>query len=249
MATIQLYNVHWYYYTILSCALLYYPAYYDHNLEESLAQLEIPHEILECRNVRCESIEHVESLNIVTENLLESINKCASQNLCKVGGKIKSSKLKLIPGWKEMVVPYQEQAEFWNFLWAEAGRPRHGSTFKVMQHTKAQYHYAIRRCKRAATEISNDKLVQSLMNGDSDLFEQVKKTRIQNRECASSVDNQKGSENISNLLKNQYEQLYNQQNSRGDMDELLQNINLNMEDREVKEVEKITPDLIKEIFE
>ena len=66
-------------------------------------------EAFECRDVKCRSREHTDSLDSVTENLLETINKAAKDNLCTTGGKKKSSKRNLIPVWKEMVVPYQDQ--------------------------------------------------------------------------------------------------------------------------------------------
>ena len=80
-----------------------------------------------------------------------------------------------------MVLPYKEQAEFWNFSWEEAGKPRNGGVFCVMKHTKAQFHYAIRRCKRAANEVSNDKWVECLISGERDLFEEIKRNRVKNR--------------------------------------------------------------------
>ena len=181
-------------------------------------------------------------------SIIEAINKSAKDNLSVTKGNQKVSKKKLIPGWKEMVLPYKEQAEFWNFLLEEAGKPRNGEVFCVMKHTKAQFHYAIRRCKRAANEVSNDKWVECLISGERDLFEEVKRNRVKNREFATSVDGQKGAKNISQHFKNQYEDLYNQQNSKEGMEELLENININIKDEEVAEVDKITPELIKEIL-
>ena len=117
-----------------------------------------------------------------------------------------------------------------------------------MKQTKGQYHYAVRRCKKAAHEINNDKYVEALLKGDIDLFEAVKKGRIKNRECATKVDGHKGAENISNHFRNQYEELYNQQSSRVEMGELLDSINDDMEHSEINEADKITPDLVKEII-
>ena len=158
------------------------------DLERGLAQLDTSSEAFDCRNINCENSEHTASLDIVTENILETINISAKNNLSTVGGKKKSSKTTLLPGWKEMVVPFQDRAEFWHFLWSEAGEPRQGTTFNLMKQTKGQYHYAVRRCKRAAHEINNDRYLEALLKGDIDIFEAVKKGRIQNRECATKVD-------------------------------------------------------------
>ena len=116
-----------------------------------------------------------------------------------------------------------------------------------MKQTKAQYHYTVGRCKKAANEVSNDKYIEALIGGDIDLFEAVKKGSIENRECETKVDGHKRTANVSNHFKNQYEELYNQQDSRDDMEKLLDTITEDMETIEVSEVDKITPDLIKEI--
>ena len=65
-------------------------------------------------------------------------------------------------------------------MWKEVGKPRIGQVFNLMKHTKAQFDYAVRRCKRAATELNNDKLLESLLAGDKDLFEEVKKSKVNN---------------------------------------------------------------------
>ena len=117
-----------------------------------------------------------------------------------------------------------------------------------MKQTKAQYHYAVRRCKRASKELGNDKLVEALLNGDKDLFETVKKNRIRSKEVATIVDGQKGANYISKHFRNQYEVLYNQQNSKIVMEEVLDTIDHDIEPKEVKEVNRITPDLVKDIL-
>ena len=63
---------------------------------------------------------------------------------------------------------------------------------------------------------------------------------MKNRECASSVDGQKGAENISNHFRNQYEELYNQQDSKDNMEELLGTMHSSIAQSEIYEVNRIT---------
>ena len=95
-------------------------------------------ETLDCRDPKFSDEKHLDNLEIFTENLIQTINKSANDNLNTVGGKKKTTKKKVYPGWKETVSPYKEKAEFWNFLWEEAGKLRFGETFNIMKHTKAQ---------------------------------------------------------------------------------------------------------------
>ena len=75
------------------------------------------------------------------------------------------------------------------------------------------------------------------------LFDEVKKSRIKNRDFATSVDGHKGATNISNHFKAQYEDLYNQQNSRDGMEEILDTMNNSIEDEDARVVNNITADL------
>ena len=76
----------------------------------------------------------------------------------------------------------------------------------------------------------------------------MKNSRIKNRDCATSVDGHKGATNISNHFKAQYEDLYNQQNSRDGMEEILDTMNNSIEDEDARVVNNITADLVKEII-
>ena len=58
-----------------------------------------------------------------------------------------SSRAYTIPGWNDMVKPYQGEARFWNSIWTSAGKPLHSSTpgvehdlFINMKSSRNQYH-------------------------------------------------------------------------------------------------------------
>ena len=189
---------------------------FRNDLHSHLDNLALPHEVLNCRNSRCNDRLHFDSLEILTEDLINVINRAATDNLAVIRNNITKKKV-LYPGWKTMVGPYKEQAEFWNFLWVEAGKPSAGEVFSIMKQTRSQYHYAVRRCKKAAQKLKDDKLVECLLNGDKDLFSEVRKSRSLRKECATIIDGNLGAESISNHFKNQYETLYNQQKSEQDM--------------------------------
>ena len=93
-----------------------------------------------------------------------------------------------------------------------------------MKSSRAQYHFAIRRCKNAANEIRNDKLIEAVISGDKDLFDVIKKYRESNKEVATVVDEKVGPQNIADLFGEQYKNLYNQQDSKVDMSELLDDL-------------------------
>ena len=128
-----------------------------------------------------------------------------------------SSRAHTIPGWNDIVKPYQGEAKFWYSLWLSAGKPIHSPVpgvdhdlYAYMKISRNQYHYAVRRAQNSVSKTENDKLVLKL--GSSDLFEEIKSLcKDKNSELTSVVDDVHGSENISNHFKDIYEQLYNEQ--------------------------------------
>jgi hypothetical protein len=58
-----------------------------------------------------------------------------------------------IPGWKDMVEPYKEDAIFWHSIWQSAGRPNRGVLKEIMTRTRNQFHYAVRRVKRISSSL------------------------------------------------------------------------------------------------
>ena len=55
---------------------------------------------------------------------------------------------RVIPGWKDIVQPYRDDAKFWSSVWQSAGRPSHGVLKDLMSRTRNQFQYAIRRVKK-----------------------------------------------------------------------------------------------------
>ena len=123
----------------------------------------------------------------------------------------------IIPGWNDLVKPYQGEARFWFNLWISAGKPIHSATpgvehdlFKNMKYSRNNYHYAVRRAQNEIRKIENDKLFAKM--GKPEMFEEIKKScRDLNSEPSSVIDDVHGAQKISNHFRDLYEQLYNEQ--------------------------------------
>ena len=84
------------------------------------------------------------------------------------------------------------------------------SLFSSMKYSRTQYHFAVRRTQNSLKLIEKDKLV-SKMNSPK-LFEEIKKVCKEKTSNVSSViDDIHGSKNITEHLRNIYENLYNEQ--------------------------------------
>ena len=82
-----------------------------------------------------------------------------------------------IPGWRTEIEPLRQDNLFWHGVWQSLGRPNTGHLFQLMKHVKNKYHYAIRRCKRAADSIRANKVFEAAKSGDVDLLKEMKRIK------------------------------------------------------------------------
>ena len=66
-----------------------------------------------------------------------------------------------------------------------------------MRSSKSQYKYAVRRLKRVNDKIQNEKFVQQILRGGVNIFQEIRKFRGSSRPCSSRIDEEVGSQNIS----------------------------------------------------
>ena len=56
-----------------------------------------------------------------------------------------------------------------------------------MKHTRNVYHYHLRKCKKAEKSIRRNRLLDACLNGNGELFEEIKKMRKSEPVVASSM--------------------------------------------------------------
>ena len=88
--------------------------------------------------------------------------------------------------------------------------------------------------------IRKNKILDSCINGDGDIFEEIKKMREHSKVSASCIDGV--TTEIPGLFKGIYENLYN---SHDDHAEVVTEVNNRMNSSHIVEVDKVTPDIVK----
>ena len=195
---------------------------YKHQLSERLRFLPIPDCAL-CDQVHCSV--HNENIETYTIEVLEAIETATENTLPKsVLAGTKVSGKKRTPGWSEFVKPYLEESKFWNSLWESAGKPSGGDLFNAKKQSKQQYKYAVRRLKRAGESIQNNKFVDNIVKGGTNIYDEIKKFRGSGKSCSSRVDDEVGSSNIADHFAGIYSELYNKVDYGPDLDILGSNI-------------------------
>ena len=187
---------------------------YAQQLGDQLAQHPDDPPGLSCDDVLCDQGPHCRDIDRATNKLLGAMVDSAWENLESTKGTTgdQSSREHTIPGWNDMVKPYQGEARFWFSLWTSAGKPLHSPTPGVehdlyinMKHSRNQYHFAVRRAQKNLQKIQNDKLLSKLESPD--IFQEIKKScKSKHSDLTSVVDDVHGAHNITNHFKNIYAQ-------------------------------------------
>ena len=85
-----------------------------------------------------------------------------------------------------------------------------------MKHSRNVYHFQVRKCKKAENIIRKTKLLDACLNGNGDIFHEIKKMRQSKPVVASSIDGK--NENIEEHFKETYEKLYNSVDDKDNME-------------------------------
>ena len=85
-----------------------------------------------------------------------------------------------------------------------------------MKHSRNVYHFQVRKCKKAENIIRKTKLLDACLNGNGDIFYEIKKMRQSKPVVASSIDGK--NENIEEHFKETYEKLYNSVDDKDNME-------------------------------
>ena len=216
---------------------------YKHILEEKLGEIIFCNEVSMCKNLSCKDPRHREELDTFTLNILGTVQDVAEQTLpipppgrgCKPG--------KAIPGWREEVKPFRDQAYFWHQLWQSCGRPLNNEVHRIMKTTRNRYHYEYKKCLKIEEKIRKNKLLNSCINMGGNIFTELKAIRKSVPIIASKMD---GNQDVKGVFKDKYEALYNSANDEEALMKVLQEVESRVTEASLIEVEKVTPSLVKE---
>ena len=181
---------------------------YNIILSRKLEQINLSMECLNCRDVHCKAPHHISSLDEVMAQTLELIEKVAKEALNTY--EQRSPRKGKLPNWKDDVDPVKDTAHFWNAVWKSAGKPVNCHLHSIMKRTRNRYHLEIRKKKRVIERMKHDKMLNSCLNKDGDIFKEIRKQRACKNSCPTSIDGR--SKEIPVYLTGRYEQLYSQVN-------------------------------------
>ena len=182
-----------------------YKNLYSHILDEKINNLDINENALNCNNVKC-SI-HNDYINQLFDETINALTTATEIAIPKTNNNPKRP----VPGWNSYVKPYKDNSIFWNDIWKSAGCPTQGELASIRRTTKAKYHQAIRYVKRNEDYIVKCNTSNHLNKKHfSKFWEVIRRIKYKKNNLNSTIiDNVCGDQNIADLFKNKYAELYN----------------------------------------
>ena len=211
-------------------------------LHEELSNIEIEDGFLKCENVDCKDIRHNHICDEMLSGILESIDELSKRYLIREKSQHKM-KENPIAFWKSEIEPFKQDAQFWHAIWISAGKPFNTELHKIMKRTRNIYHLQIRKCKRAADALKRNALLDACINGESNIFSEIRKMRKSPVNVINSID--EVNEDIPGHFSDIYSKLYNSGDDKVKLDSMYEIISEKISTKDITEILKITPDVVK----
>ena len=215
---------------------------FNEELDYRLTKVQVP-ECIECKDVHCKSVHHRKQIDDYTQDVLDTID-LAIKGVASTKRQNHTA-AKVVPGWSDLVKPFCDDAKFWHAIWTSANKPLNTELHHIMKRTRNRYHYALRKCKRAAEHIKRDKLVKSCATTGNDIFDELRKLRHVQEDPPSIIDgNIKPEERFAEV----YGKLYNSIDDKSEATRILEEIEVSITADSLSQVDKVTTDVIAEVI-
>lgn len=113
-----------------------------------------------------------------------------------------------------------------------------------MKSTRNKYHYAIRKCKRAAEKILKNKMLDACLAGKDNIFDKIRNMRRVSNVLPTVID---GNESPASRFAEVYGKLYNSVDDKDETNTILTSIQSSINKRSLQDVDLVTSNLIEEV--
>ena len=170
----------------------------------SLSNIDLPVEAILCGNINCKSQKHNKELCTMYDtivNCLVNDSKCFRQ---------KKVKHNIRPGWNEYVRELHAEAKEAFSNWVTSGKVRHGPECERKKIANARFKYAVRFIKRNEEAMRANSMAKKLQqNKTYEFWKEVKAINNSKMPLPSSISGITGSENIVELWRKHYCDIFN----------------------------------------
>jgi exonuclease III len=179
---------------------------YRLNTKKTLASVKFVHDLAWCDNTNCQDPSHLNGINKLYEDIIYAL-KQAAEGFCDE----QSQDFHQLPGWNDYCKDLHSDARESFLFWRASNSPRHGPLYDDMRRKRAQFKYALRKCKQDQDRCVSDSLAKKLLSKDSKTFwKEIKK--VNNSKIASvstSVGGAVGKADICNMWQQHFKGILN----------------------------------------
>ena len=216
---------------------------YKYLLDTRMTSIMVPSQVSECTNVHCRDEVHLEALDWYCAEVMQGVQDSAEGSLPLPTGGGEDIKKKVTPGFNTHVKPFKETAQFWHSVWKSAGRPINCQLHTIMKRTRNRYHLEFKKCEKAEKKIKKSKLLDACLNGNGELFKEIKSMRKTSPVCADTIDGV--SDDVPGHFRSIYEDLYNCVEDADEVKKISDEIEASITERSLEDVAKVTKEEVK----
>ena len=175
---------------------------YKRRLDDMLRNIKLPHAVY-CQDIKCNNLEHKRDIDQWCNELTNICVSAGDMCLPKC-----STRQHVRPGWSDQVKSYKTESMRWHRIWVECGEPASGAIFELMRGAKRQYAYAARKVIRREKHLKFEKMAEkAASNHARNFWDEIKKMK-NNTQCTPHINGLTSDEDIAELFKQKYQDLY-----------------------------------------
>jgi exonuclease III len=172
---------------------------YEQTLSRKLISIPLPLEAINCRDYLC--LNHTDEIEKFHDDIISACISAGEETIPFH----KPSSVRGRAGWDNEINDLKRRAMFWHDMWKENGRPHNGVVADIRRHTRAKYHYAVRRLKKNQDKVAADKLAESLRGKNStEFWKDIKKIKGSGSILPNTMDNVEGKEATCKLFAEKF---------------------------------------------
>ena len=170
-----------------------------------LHEIYIPTEAVSCKNVHCSDENHIDAINKLYSDIVNSLIQPGEQ-IMQNDKKKYSNK----PGWAEYVDNLYDTSREIRQMWINAGKPRQGPIHDQHVKCKSRFKYALRFIKTNENMLRKEALAKKLADLNPKAFwSEIKNMNNCKTPLPTSIEGVSGGEQIVEFWRTHFSQLLN----------------------------------------
>ena len=173
--------------------------------DKSLHEIYIPTEAVSCKNVHCSDENHIDAINKLYSDIVNSLIQPGEQ-IMQNDKKKYSHK----PGWAEYVDDLYDTSREIRQMWINAGKPRQGPVHDQHVKCKSRFKYALRFIKNNENMLRKEALAKKLADLNPKAFwSEIKNMNNCKTPLPTSIEGVSGGVQIVEFWRTHFSQLLN----------------------------------------